>query len=83
MNGVISEVSKRESPYLHGRIERGQVFVQVSPSIKIGYSKQFNYIRALREGIDEPLRTEIVPENYTVTQFVEDCFRLHALYNNL
>lgn len=79
----MSEILRIEAPYLKGRVERNQLIVEVYPGVKVGYSAQLNCIRVFKEGSPDPVRTEIVPENYTVKQFQQDCFKFHCVYNNL
>jgi hypothetical protein len=71
-----------EAPKLRATVSRGEVVVDVYPGIRVGYSRQLNAIRVYRED-GEILRTEIVPEGYTVSRFCEDCYRFHCLYNNI
>lgn len=76
-------IKRKESIYLKGRIERGQVVVEIHPDIKVGYSRQFNYVRVIKNGDDEPMRTEVVPDGYTLSQFIDDCYRFHCIFNNI
>lgn len=82
MGGVFMPDSlRKEAAHLSGRVERNQIVVDIHPLYKVGYSSQLNCIRVLRDG--EVIRTEVVPEGYTVSQFQADCFRFHCIFNNL
>jgi len=72
---------RRPVRYIKLVMGENQVIAELKDGYKLGYSRQFNYVKVMRN--EEELRCEIVREGYTLNEFIDRCFYYSRIYNYL